>query len=107
MWVNMRPYSNMMHSSVATPYAVGVSRAQTLFDQKINVIPIKPGHEVSIKVIPKLVTTTLEFDQEDVEIRKCKSSQETEGFYFLRQGDNNKRSAMILLNRLNHGNIYS
>ena len=46
-------------------------------------------------VIPKLVTTTLEFDQEDVEIRKCKSSQETEGFYFLRQGDSNKRSAMI------------
>ena len=94
MWVNMKPYSNIMHSSVATPYAIGVSRAQTLFDQKRNLIPIKPGHEISIKVIPKIVTTTLEFDQEDVDIRKCKGSHETEGFYFLRQGDNSKRSAM-------------
>jgi hypothetical protein len=90
----MKPYSNIMHSSVATPYAIGVSRAQTLFDQKRNLIPIKPGHEISIKVIPKIVTTTLEFDQEDVDIRKCKGSHETEGFYFLRQGDNSKRSAM-------------
>ena len=83
MWVNMKPYADVQHASVATPYTIGVSRSKTLFDQKRNVIPIKPGHEISVKVIPKLVTTTPDFDVERISIRKCKSITETEGFFFL------------------------
>ena len=61
LWINMKPYSNQLFSPEATPTTIGITNEQTVIDQKTSVFVIKPGHHVSINVMPKILETTPEF----------------------------------------------
>ena len=61
LWINMRPYSQQLFSPEATPTTIGITNEQTVIDQKTSVFVIKPGHHVSINVMPKILETTPEF----------------------------------------------
>ena len=79
----MKPYTSQKYGSKAIPYTLGISSSTNGFDQKRGVINLKPGHHISVKVQPKLVQTSEQFDELDVDLRKCKLSHETDGFHFL------------------------
>jgi uncharacterized membrane protein len=79
----MKPYTSQKYGSKAVPYTLGISSSNNGFDQKRGVINLKPGHHISVKVQPKLVQTSEQFDELDVDLRKCKLSHETDGFHFL------------------------
>ena len=83
MFLNMKPYTSQKYGSKAVPYTLGISSSTNGFDQKRGVINLKPGHHISVKVQPKLVQTSEQFDELDVDLRKCKLSHETDGFHFL------------------------
>ena len=83
MWVNTKPYTSQLYSPTAVPYTVGISSTKSLIDQKRNLIHIKPGYQISIKVLPKIVETTTDFNALDMDVRKCKLGHETDGFNFL------------------------
>ena len=84
MWINLKPYTVQPYSYKALPYSVGISRPRDYIDQKRRVIQIKPGYHVSIKVLPDIVTTGTDFDDLELEIRKCKFSHETDGLKMLK-----------------------
>ena len=83
MWLNLKPYTNQLYSPVALPYTLGVSSSKNIFDQKRNLIHLRPGNHISIKVLPRLIKTSTDFDWLDIDMRKCKLPYETEGFQFL------------------------
>ena len=76
----MKPYLNQVK---ATPYTLGISNAKNYVDQKRNLVQLRPGHQIFVKVIPKMVQTSEGFDDLDVETRQCKLPHETSGFQFL------------------------
>ena len=85
MWMNMKPYTAQSKNAMATKYIVGISDKKTFIDQQRDMIHLRPGHHMMIKVMPRLVRTTADFNDLKRSQRKCKLSQETEGFSFLKQ----------------------
>ena len=83
MWLNMKPYSHA--GSTAVPYTVGISKPNSFPDQKRNLVKVKPGKHLSIKIMPDVVTSTSEFNGLDLAERKCKHSHETDGLKFLNE----------------------
>lgn len=84
IWLNMKPYSIQLYGK-ATEYSLGVSNKRTFIDQKRNMIRLKPGNQVFIRVLPRLFATTENFDMMDKKDRKCKLPHETAGFRFLKE----------------------
>ena len=81
----MRPYTTQEYNPVATKYTIGISNKENLIDQQRNTIDIKPGNEVLVNVIPRLVKTTVDFNGLKRKQRKCKLPHESDGFSFLKQ----------------------
>ena len=85
MWLNMKPYTDQSNKAMATKYIIGISDKKNFIDQQRDMIHLKPGHHMMIKVLPRLVRTTTDFNELQRSQRKCKLSQETDGFSFLKQ----------------------
>ena len=85
LWMNMKPFTQQLHNPTASEYKIGISTKKSLIDQQRNSIAIRPGHSVLINVLPRLFTTTTDFNNLDRNQRKCKLSHETEGFKFLKE----------------------
>ena len=83
MWLNMRPYTTQLYSRIAVPYVIGISGQNNYIDQKRKTILVHPGKQTMIKVIPRLVETTSDFDSLERNQRHCKLSYETDGFEYL------------------------
>ena len=81
----MKPFTNQLYDPIATPYTTGISSDKNHFDQKRNLIQLKPGQHISVKVLPMLVQTSNEFESLELEQRKCKLRHETQGFDFLKE----------------------
>ena len=85
MWMNLKPYTAQSHNAMATKYTIGISDKKSFIDQQRDMIYLKPGHHLMIKVMPRLVRTTTDFNELQRSQRNCKLSKETEGFSFLKQ----------------------
>ena len=85
MWMNLKPYTAQSHNAMATKYTIGISDKKNFIDQQRDMIYLKPGHHLMIKVMPRLVRTTTDFNELQRSQRNCKLSKETEGFSFLKQ----------------------
>ena len=83
MWLNMRPYTTQLYSRTAVPYVIGISDQKNLVDQKRKTILVHPGKETMIKIIPRIVETTSDFDTLKMNQRNCKLSYETDGLEYL------------------------
>ena len=83
MWVNMKPLKIQPHSDTAVQYTVGISNPRNHFEQKRNLILLKPGYQTSIKILPNIITTTTEFKGLERDIRQCRFSEETDGLDIL------------------------
>ena len=84
MWINLKPYIEQAHSPIATPYTIGISSSKDFIDQKRNLVKLKPGYRNSIKVlVHQLVSTSTEFDEQEINVRRCKLPQEADTFKFL------------------------
>ena len=81
----MKPYSTQMYDSKATRYTIGITDKKGQIDQHRNVIRIRPGYQILLNVIPRLITSTKYLDELDRKKRKCKLPHETEGFSFLKE----------------------
>ena len=84
-WVNMKPYTNQPFGPKYIPYTIGVSEKNTFIDQKTSLHKLFPGYQTTIYVIPKLLETTSDFNNFDIDVRGCKLPHETSGFKFLRE----------------------
>ena len=85
MWINMKPYSSQATNPKATKYTVGISDKRNLVDQQRNTISLWPGHQIRIKAVPRLFTTSNHFNELSRDQRKCKLPQETDGLSFLKE----------------------
>ena len=85
MWLNMKPYTDQSNKAMATKYIIGISDKKNFIDQQRDMIHLKPGHHMMIKVLPRLVRTTTDFNELQRSQRKCRLSHETEGFSLLKQ----------------------
>ena len=83
MWMNMKPYTTQPFSPKSVMYTLGISTASNLIDQKRNTIQIIPGHKISIRVLPRIVTSTPSFDALEPRVRNCKLPHEIDGFVYL------------------------
>ena len=82
--MNMAPYSIQPYMpQLAYEYNLGVTSKPETIDQKRNIIPIKPGHQIYVKVLPRVVDTTEEFEALTLSQRNCRMPFETDGFIFL------------------------
>ena len=79
----MKPYSPQVSNPKATKYTVGISDKRNLVDQQRNTISLWPGHQIRIKAVPRLFTTSKYFNELPRDQRKCKLAQETDGISFL------------------------
>ena len=79
-WVNMKPYSDQPFGPSALPYTIGVTGKDNLIDQKISVHKLRPGYHTTIHVVPKILETSADFDNMDINKRECKLPHETSGF---------------------------
>ena len=79
----MKPYVSHLYSSTAIKYNIGISGPRDSMDQQRNLIRIYPGQQTMIKVLPRLVETTKDFESLERKERNCKLSHETEGFEYL------------------------
>ena len=79
MWINMKPYTNQLYSRTAIPYTISIAGKESFIDHNRKLILIRPGKETMIKVIPRLVETTSDYDYLGIEDRNCKLSHETDG----------------------------
>ena len=76
----MDSFVNLTNNGVPnTPYTIKISSKLDMVDQKRGLIEVRPGYNVVIRVIPKVVDTTAEFEKFDVRTRKCKLPHETNG----------------------------
>ena len=78
MLINMKPYVSLPFSGEYTPYTLGITTSGELIDQKRNLVELLPGHQISVTVIPQLVSTDDNFDSLTLYQRKCKFSHETD-----------------------------
>ena len=85
MWINMKPFTHQLYNPTATNYKIGISTKRGLIDQHRNSISIQPGHSVLVNVLPRLFTTTADFNDLELHQRKCRLPHETEGFIFLKE----------------------
>ena len=85
MWINMKPYSPQASNPKATKYTIGISDKKNLVDQQRNTISLWPGHQIRIKAVPRLFTTSKHFNELPRDQRKCKLPQETHGLSFLKE----------------------
>ena len=76
----MKPYTDQIFGPTALPYTIGVSSKSNLIDQKISVHKLRPGYHTTIHVVPKILETSPDFDNLDVEKRECKLPRETSRF---------------------------
>ena len=79
--VNMKPYVNSKNSlNPNFPYNLRISNKNNMIDQRRGLIELKPGYHTVVRVVPKVVETTEEFEKYDVTKRKCKLPYETDRF---------------------------
>ena len=79
--VNMKPYVNSKKSLTPNvPYNLRISTKNNMIDQRRGSIELKPGYHTVVRVVPKVVETTEEFEKYDVTKRKCKLPYETDRF---------------------------
>ena len=64
------------------PYTIGITSKENQIDQKRNIIKTKPGYFISIKVTPKVLESSKDFESLNLQDRKCKNANETEGLFF-------------------------
>ena len=83
MWLNLKPQTVQVHNRKATKYKIGITGPFDVIDQHRNLIDVRPGEQAVIKVIPRLVKTTADFDTLRLDQRKCKLSHEANGISFL------------------------
>ena len=67
----MKPYISQLYGSTAPKYTIGISGKSDYVDQKRNAILIRPGQQTMIKVFPRLVETTKDFDHLENKERNC------------------------------------
>ena len=79
----MKPYIFQLHGSTAPKHTVGISGPDDFIDQKRNEILIRPGQQTMIKLLPRLVETTTDFDSLETKERNCKLSHQTDGLEYL------------------------
>ena len=79
----MKPYSTQPYSRKATQYTIGISGSRDLIDQKRKTIFIRPGIQTTIKVIPRIVETSMEYHGLQINERRCKLPHETDGLDLL------------------------
>ena len=63
MWISMKPYSPQGSTPKATKYTIGISDKKNLVDQQRNTISLWPGHQIRIKSVPRLFTTSKHFNE--------------------------------------------
>ena len=83
MWLNMKHISNQLYNFKSMRYTIGITGKNELIDQKRNVITIRPGRQTAIKVIPRLVRTSADHNNLQLDQRRCKLSEETDGLRFV------------------------
>ena len=66
------------------PYTIKISTKNNLIDQKRGLVELKPGYHVVIRVVPKIVETTEEFEVFSVNKRKCKLPHESHDLMLLK-----------------------
>ena len=81
----MKPYSNQSFGPTYLPYTVGVSGRNDFIDQKTSFQKLRPGYHTTIHVIPKILETTLDFDNLELDQRECKLPHETTGFQLFKE----------------------
>ena len=81
----MKPYSNQLFGPTYLPYTVGVSGRKDFIPQKISFQKLRPGYHTTIHVIPKILETTLDFDDLELDQRECKLPHETAGFQLFKE----------------------
>ena len=75
--VNMKPHVILESAPTSNiPYTIKISTKNNLIDQKRELIELKPGYHVVIRVVPKVVETSEDFEAFDVKKRKCKLPHE-------------------------------
>ena len=85
MWVNMKPHTVQLYNPIAVPYTVGITGKNSAIDQKTSVQQLKPGQHIAINVIPKIVSSSAEFNSLGLRARQCKLKHETNGLSFLNE----------------------
>ena len=85
MWINMKPYSPQATTPKGKKYTIGISDKRNHIDQHRNTITLRPGHQIRVKAVPRLFTTTTDFNELPQDQRKCKLPQEIEGLSFLKE----------------------
>ena len=83
MWLNMKHYTNQLYNFKSMRYTIGITGQNELIDQKRNVITIRPGRQTAIKVIPRLVRTSADYNNLGVDQRRCKLLEERDGLQFV------------------------
>ena len=79
----MKPLVNIEDTNKPfIPYNVKISTKINILDQRRGIIELKPGYHVTIRVTPKVIDTSEDFERFDVHTRKCKLSYETDVLKF-------------------------
>ena len=79
--VNMKSLVNL--GIATTPYNVKISSRTDIIDQKRGLIELRPGYHLVVRVTPKVVDTSDDFENFDIKTRDCKLTFETnEGGFF-------------------------
>ena len=82
-WINMKPFTQEIYKSIAVPYTVGITQKNNVVDQKTTTFEIKPGHHITVNVLPQLVSSSKEFNGLDLKTRECKLKSESDGLNLL------------------------
>ena len=85
MWMNLKPFSDQLHNRKAIPYKIGITGPYDVIDQHRNLIDVRPGEHAVIKVIPRLIKTSADFDGLRMDQRKCKLSHEIDEISLMRR----------------------
>ena len=76
--VNMRSLINLgTITKPDIPYNVKISTKADIIDQKRGLIELRPGYHLVIRVVPKVVDTSEDFENFDLMTRGCKLPYET------------------------------
>ena len=80
----MRPHINLKANAMNNiPYNIKISTKADMIDQKRGLVELKPGYHVIIRVVPKIIETSEDFDKFSVITRGCKLPYETDGLNFV------------------------
>ena len=81
----MKPHISFESASTShLPYTIKISTKNNLIDQNRGLVELKPGYHVIIRVVPKVVETTKEFEAFSTYTRKCKLYHESSKLKFLK-----------------------